>query len=170
MNETPLTPARRQALRLKRARLAAELQRKARFGGRLCVALVDVDHFKQVNDRYGHPAGDEVLRRIAAGMAEQLRSIDQLGRFGGEEFLVLLPGASLEEAAHCAERLRQDVAQRAVLPAAPLRVSISIGLAECSVGEGTEHLLERVDRARYRAKHLGRNRIELDLAEAAQAA
>ena len=84
--------------------LGAELERKARIGGKLCICMVDLDHFKAINDRYGHPVGDKTLTSVVRVMQGQLRSIDQLGRFGGEEFLIVLPGASLSDAARCAER------------------------------------------------------------------
>ena len=143
------------------ALLAAELQRKERIGGQLCVALIDLDHFKSVNDRYGHLTGDAVLKQVAHAMKQQLRSVDPLGRFGGEEFLALLPGASLPDARACAERLLRSVAGLSVLPDAAGRVTISIGLAEAVLGEPAEGLLARVDSALYRAKHEGRNRVEL---------
>ncbi len=145
------------------ALLASELQRKERIGGQLCVALIDLDHFKSVNDRYGHLTGDAVLQQVAHAMKQQLRSVDPLGRFGGEEFLALLPGASLPDARACAERLLRGVAGLSVLPDAASRVTISIGLAEAVLGEPAEGLLARADGALYRAKHEGRNRVELAL-------
>jgi diguanylate cyclase (GGDEF)-like protein len=139
--------------------LATELERKSRFGGHLCVCMVDLDHFKLINDRYGHPVGDSVLRCVAGDMRAQLRSIDQLGRFGGEEFLIVLPGVSLEEAKDCMHRLLVSVSRLAVLPEAGQSVTISVGLAECGPDESTEALLRRVDNALYQAKREGRNRV-----------
>ncbi|SPE34548.1 putative Diguanylate cyclase [Burkholderiales bacterium] len=143
------------------ALLISELQRKARIGGALCVCLVDVDHFKVVNDRFGHLVGDAVLKGVAACIRAQLRATDQLGRFGGEEFLVVLPGTSLNEARVCAERLRRAVAELSVLPDPKLRVHISIGLAECVLGESCEEYMARTDRALYQAKRDGRNRVAI---------
>lgn len=152
------------------ALLGSELQRQERIGGPLCAALIDIDHFKDINDRYGHPAGDSVMKAIAACMQAQLRSIDQLGRFGGDEFLLLLPGTTLTEAQACAERLRRAVAATGLLPDGATHVAISIGLAECMRGESPEQCMARIDRALYRAKHLGRNRVEIDTQQAARAA
>jgi diguanylate cyclase len=139
--------------------LNAELQRQQRLGGRLCAGLIDLDHFKSVNDRFGHLVGDAVLKSVAQAMKAQLRSPDQLGRFGGEEFLVLLPGTSLADARICAERLLRGVSCLALLPAADARVTISIGLTESLPGESAEALLDRADRALYQAKDEGRNRV-----------
>jgi diguanylate cyclase (GGDEF)-like protein len=151
------------------ALLASELQRKARIGGKVCVGLVDLDHFKSINDRHGHLVGDAVLQQVAGTMKAQLRAVDQLGRFGGEEFLVLLPGASLADAQACAGRLLASVARLSV-PAAPQeRVTVSIGLAECGDDEIRDALLARVDAALYRAKRDGRNRIAIAAAPEVQA-
>jgi diguanylate cyclase (GGDEF)-like protein len=139
--------------------LNSELQRQQRLGGRLCAGLIDLDHFKSVNDRFGHLVGDAVLKSVAQAMKAQLRSPDQLGRFGGEEFVVLLPGTSLADARICAERLLRGVSCLALLPVADARVTISIGLTESLPGESAEALLDRADRALYQAKHEGRNRI-----------
>jgi diguanylate cyclase (GGDEF)-like protein len=139
-----------------------ELQRQVRFGGRLSAALLDLDHFKNINDLHGHPAGDAVIRAVAAGLQRELRAIDHLGRFGGEEFLAVLPGTGLEDARLCAERLRAAVAALNVLPDPKLRVTISIGIAESAAGESPADFLSRIDRALYRAKHNGRNRVEAD--------
>ena len=141
------------------ALLAGELQRKARGAADFCLCLVDVDHFKSINDRYGHLAGDAVLRDVARAMQAELRSIDQLGRFGGEEFLIVLPATTLDAARACADRLLRAVAGVAVCGASPDRVTISIGIAQCTAEETSDSLLSRADAALYRAKHEGRNRI-----------
>lgn len=143
------------------ALLRAELQRKTRIGGALCACLVDLDHFKSINDRFGHLVGDAVLRRVAQTLKTELRLIDQLGRFGGEEFLVVLPGASLDDARACAERLRGSVADLTMLADADDRVTVSIGIAECEAAEDYEPFLARVDAALYRAKRAGRNRVAI---------
>lgn len=142
------------------ALLGAELQRLARIGGSLCVCLVDIDRFKSVNDRFGHAAGDAVLLGVARAMTAQLRGIDMLGRYGGEEFLILLPGTPLAAGQVCAERLRTGVAALGLLPEPAERVTVSIGLAEGAAGDTVASLVARADDAMYRAKHAGRNRVE----------
>lgn len=148
---------------------ADELRRQARFGGRLSAALIDLDHFKNINDRRGHPAGDAVIRAVATGLQRELRAIDQLGRYGGEEFLAILPGTGLEEARRCAERLRASVAVLGILADPHLQVTISIGVAESAPGEIPADFLARIDRALYRAKHNGRDRVEADEVAASDA-
>lgn len=129
----------------------------------LAVVLIDVDHFKRVNDTYGHAAGDEVLRQVAARLRHGLRSDDLIARWGGEEFLLLLHGTGLDVAAALAERQRRLVADMPVaLPqtAAPLAVTVSAGVSVVADGErGLEAALERADRALYRAKAAGRNAV-----------
>jgi diguanylate cyclase (GGDEF)-like protein len=122
--------------------------------------LIDIDHFKQINDGWGHQAGDRVLVAVANCISEALRSLDRVGRNGGEEFLVLLPDTLLAEAAEVAERVRQQVAalQVAELPAEyPVRVSI--GCAQLREGESLSELIHRADEAMYSAKQGGRNRV-----------
>ena len=118
-------------------------------GPPFCIAILDLDHFKLYNDRYGHPAGDALLHQAAAAWREQLRGDDLLARYGGEEFAVLLPGCSLEEASQVLERLRSST------PA----VTCSAGLVEHAPGETAEQLTRRADRALYLAKRDGRNRL-----------
>jgi diguanylate cyclase (GGDEF)-like protein len=146
------------------ALLNAEVQRKARIGGELCVCMVDLDHFKSVNDRYGHLVGDTVLKAVAREMQARLRSIDTLGRFGGEEFLILLPGATLADAEACAQRLLLSVARLTPLPDPAAHVTVSVGLAQCASGESVGALLTRVDNALYQAKREGRNRLAIGAA------
>jgi diguanylate cyclase (GGDEF)-like protein len=122
--------------------------------------LIDIDHFKQINDGWGHQAGDRVLVAVANCISEALRSLDRVGRNGGEEFLVLLPDTLLAEAVEVAERVRQQVAalQVAELPAEyPVRVSI--GCAQLREGESLSELIHRADEAMYSAKQGGRNRV-----------
>ena len=141
--------------------LSMELDQCGRFGHGLSIMLVDLDYFKAVNDRFGHAVGDQVLRAMAQRMQVGLRKVDQLGRIGGEEFLVYSPQTDLEGARIMAERLRQHVAQEA-LSGLPIgdRVTISIGLATWEGPEdSTESLLARADLALYRAKAEGRNRV-----------
>ncbi len=127
----------------------------------LAVLALDIDHFKQLNDNFGHAAGDRVLQHVARTCAEALRDADLLGRIGGEEFLVVLPGNTLDQAADVAERLRARVESLALgdLPAG-LRTTISIGVAQMSSQDSNvADLLLRADEALYRAKAEGRNRV-----------
>ena len=137
--------------------LAAEVERKARFGGQLSVCMVDLDHFKSINDQFGHPVGDSVLKQVAEYMQAQLRTTDQIGRFGGEEFLILLPGIALKDTVDCAQRLLHSIAALELLPNQPRPVTISIGISECAADESPARLVERADRALYAAKENGRN-------------
>jgi diguanylate cyclase (GGDEF)-like protein len=133
------------------------------------VLLLDIDHFKRINDEYGHAAGDAVLRRLAGLMREGQRKIDMLGRIGGEEFAVLLPGTELAAAAVFAERLRQQVEQTPMRldDGATLNITVSIGLAAMGGGaSGGDQALIRADQALYRAKRAGRNRVERTESEA----
>lgn len=130
-------------------------------GKPLCVLLLDIDHFKRVNDTLGHHVGDRVLTAVAQCIESQLRSLDRVGRNGGEEFLVLLPDTRLDEAAEVAERIRQEVARLAIeeVPADhPIR--ISIGCAEFKrEDDNLGELIRRADEAMYEAKLAGRNRV-----------
>jgi two-component system cell cycle response regulator len=125
--------------------------------------MIDIDHFKAINDTYGHDVGDEVLREFAARLATNVRAIDLPCRYGGEEFTVIMPGATLEAAEKVAERIRLHVAGAPFRVAAGselLNVTISIGVA-ASLGEGDtpEALVKRADAAVYAAKAGGRNRV-----------
>lgn len=142
---------------------AAELER-ARPDAELSVVILDVDHFKSVNDHHGHGAGDDVLRALAAAATGALRAGDVLARLGGEEFAVLVPGASRQDAAALAERIREAVAGVEIsTPAGPLRVTVSAGVASSPPGacEPFEQLLHRADEALYAAKRGGRDRVEV---------
>jgi two-component system, cell cycle response regulator len=131
------------------------------------VILADVDHFKLINDTYGHQAGDAVLQEIARRMSASLRAYDSVGRYGGEEFLVVVPGSDLAAAAELAERLRQGIAAQPVsTDSAMIPVTVSLGVA-VSVDQpgGLEDLLRRADEALYAAKDRGRNRVETALGQ-----
>jgi diguanylate cyclase (GGDEF)-like protein len=139
--------------------LDAEVQRSRRMGEPFSVLMIDVDRFKAINDRHGHAAGDRALQHLATLLAGHMRDIDRVGRYGGEEFVVLLPATELSEAVITAERLRQDVQ---ALPARwqehPLALSISVGVAQWhGQGDSAPSLLARSDEALYRAKQAGRN-------------
>ncbi|MDP1831986.1 MAG: diguanylate cyclase [Geothrix sp.] len=141
--------------------LGMELDQCGRFGQGLSIMLVDLDHFKAVNDRFGHAVGDQVLSVMAQRMVFGLRKVDQVGRIGGEEFLAYCPQTDLEGARALADRLREQVIVDPVpgLPVAD-RVTLSIGLATWQGPEDTaERLLSRADKALYRAKAEGRNRV-----------
>ncbi len=127
------------------------------------IVLLDIDHFKQVNDRFGHQVGDEVLRYFSRRAAAEMRTTDKLGRYGGEEFLAVLTATEDESAAHlAAERIRDGVARHAWHRLAPdLRVTVSLGVAVCQAEETIEDLLRRADAALYRAKRDGRNCVRM---------
>jgi two-component system, cell cycle response regulator len=138
-----------------------ELSRVTRTGMPLSICMADLDHFKQINDQHGHLVGDEVLRRAGAQMSAVLREYDSLGRYGGEEFLVVLPGCNQHAAVGIAERLRGTIGGQPLLTdPCVLSVTISLGVCEWKQGMEANQLLSRADAALYRAKHLGRNRVE----------
>ncbi len=143
--------------------LDAALRGRPEDGAKVGVALVDLDHFKSINDRFGHPVGDRVLERVVASAARATREADRIGRWGGEEFLVLMPGCGdVGAAAAVAERMRAAVAAEPWDELAPgLVVTASIGVAVASGGTCAAELLSRADRALYRAKHAGRNLIRV---------
>jgi diguanylate cyclase (GGDEF)-like protein len=148
--------------------LTQELSRSVRESAPLGIVLADIDHFKMINDTYGHFVGDGVLSEIAARLKRELRDYDRIGRYGGEEFLIVLPGCSTEDAVRQAERLRAAVQQTPFLVSnSTLPVTLSAGVA---VNEGSrqfdvDSLLQRSDLALYRAKHSGRNRVALFTSE-----
>jgi len=141
--------------------LAAEFNRARRYRRPLSAAMIDIDGFKKFNDAYGHLCGDQVLAGISGIMASHLREQDVLGRFGGEEFLALLPESGLSQALVILERLRGLVEEANwVFGAARVRVTVSIGAAEMREEDGTpEDLVRRADEELYRAKAAGRNRV-----------
>jgi len=140
--------------------LTTELGRARRDGDRLCLAMIDIDHFKQVNDTYGHASGDRVIKSIARLIRQNLRRGDHIGRYGGEEFAVILPRTSLEDAFRRLEELREQFAQLA-LPHADgdFRVTFSAGLAEGDGRTAAATLVEMADNVLYAAKRAGRNRV-----------
>ena len=140
--------------------LSRERRRAARHGVPLCVTMFDIDHFKIINDTYGHPAGDAVLAALSRLVTEHIRGNDILGRYGGEEFLIIAPEIGLADGLAQAERLRAAVAAH-LFPAAG-RVTCSFGVAALRNGEHGQALVSRADAALYRAKEAGRNRVEGD--------
>ena len=142
-------------------RFAQLLERAGRHGHHASLLLCDVDFFKKVNDGYGHPVGDEVLRRVARVLAEVARKIDITARYGGEEFAVVLESSNAEQARQVGERIRQEVGKLVVdTEKGPLKVTMSVGIA--SFPDDTREravLIERADLALYHAKHSGRNQV-----------
>lgn len=143
--------------------LAAQLA-GARDGGRpLSLIIADIDHFKSINDRYGHPAGDDVLKWFAKVLSSNVKGRDTVARYGGEEFAIVLPATPLENAAKIASQIKAQLdSQFWQKPGAPntlLRVTASFGVAELVSGEGTSALVARADAKLYAAKQAGRNRV-----------
>lgn len=141
--------------------LAEESERAIRNRSACSIALIDLDFFKKVNDLYGHPVGDEVLRTFAITMFANVRAIDKFGRYGGEEFLLIMPETAEDTAEKVGDRLRMiiaDIDWNSISPG--IAVTMSAGVATLRHGETPENLLLRADVALYRAKDRGRNRIE----------
>jgi diguanylate cyclase (GGDEF)-like protein len=148
-------------------RYAQETARAGRDATPLSVAVLDLDHFKAVNDRYGHAAGDEVLRSVARLARECFRNVDSVGRIGGEEFAVLLPGAPLHGAAAVVQRFADWLSATDVAHGPhTLRITATAGVAQRLPGEhALDTVLQRADAALYEGKHGGRNRVMLALPE-----
>ncbi len=143
--------------------LQRELARAWRATSPVSVILADLDHFKNVNDTYGHPVGDAVLRDTAKRLRVPLRLYDSLGRYGGEEFLIVLPGCASTSAVAVAERVRIAIAEISIeLPEGRIAVTASFGTASAGDAQGFESdgLIQAADEALYRAKRGGRNRVE----------
>jgi len=140
----------------------AEFKRAERYGHQLSVMMLDVDHFKSVNDRYGHGIGDEVLCQVANACRETLRDPDTIGRLGGEEFAILLPDTGSDRVELAGERVRRAVEiLKMPTPAGPLTVTVSIGVASCAPHHACiEEVITEADAALYEAKKNGRNRVE----------
>jgi len=149
------------------SRCLEEVQAARRSKLPLVCLLLDVDHFKRINDTHGHPAGDAVLRYVARLIRAQLRGSDVVARYGGEEFVMLLPATPLAAALDTAERIRRVIAAQSmpVQTAEPLRITVSIGAAllpgegEADAAVSAAALVQRADQALYAAKQGGRNRV-----------
>lgn len=143
--------------------LETEVRRAGRSGRPLALALLDIDHFKSINDTHGHPAGDAVLVAVADVLREVTRGGDVLGRFGGEEFAVLMPETTLDQAQLAGERLRRAIQKRRMdFPGGGFgHVTVSTGVARLVGEEGLDHLIHRADVALYEAKAGGRNLVKL---------
>lgn len=136
-----------------------EVERAQRYHQSTALIILDIDHFKAVNDNYGHPMGDRVLRHVSDILSENLRQSDALGRWGGEEFLILLPQINVAAATSVAEKLRQAILTAEFGLNDPL--SVSLGVADLQSGESAGDWIKRADQALYHAKRLGRNQVAL---------
>jgi diguanylate cyclase (GGDEF)-like protein len=143
-------------------RLNEKLAESKRHKVSSCVVLVDIDHFKKVNDVFGHAAGDDVLRAFAQILTRELREGDLVARYGGEEFLIILPMTEMQAAQVLIERLREAVAQQVyILEAKPQTITASFGVAQYLTGDNAQSIINRADKALYQAKATGRNRVIL---------
>jgi diguanylate cyclase (GGDEF)-like protein len=142
-------------------RIVEEITRAERYGSGLAILMIDIDHFKTVNDDFGHLLGDEVLKHTATIFSHQLRKVDFICRFGGEEFAIILPSTTLESAAAVAEKLRRAFFSHA-FSGIPRPVTVSIGVAAFPEnGVHRDTLVQAADRALYQAKIDGRNRVSI---------
>ena len=143
-------------------RISIEIERSIRLDSPLTGLMIDIDKFKEINDNYGHQCGDMVIREIGARLLAGLRRYDYAGRYGGEEFFVVLSNSTDIQASGIAERFRKDIEElRFECGSESIGVSVSIGAARYVAGESQESWIERVDRAMYQAKQTGRNRVVL---------
>lgn len=138
-------------------RIMEEIDRAKRYGTQLSLLLIDMDHFKRINDTYGHQAGDDVIRTVATTLQSIIRKVDALARWGGEEFVVLLPGIGLKDAHTVAEKLREKVAS--VVHFDKEVITVSIGVSSFTTQDTLETWFDRTDKALYHAKQEGRNRV-----------
>jgi diguanylate cyclase len=140
-------------------RFEEELGRFQRFSQPTCIALWDIDLFKSVNDNFGHRAGDKVLKVVAESLASGIRSTDFLARFGGEEFVLILPGTRVEDAMRVMDTLRNGVARLGFhFRGTPVSVTISCGITQMREGDTAGDAFDRADKSLYQAKDSGRNR------------
>jgi diguanylate cyclase (GGDEF)-like protein len=148
--------------------LRQEWARTRRYGGSFAVIMADLDHFKLVNDTYGHPAGDQVLREVAAILAGECRRSDLPARYGGEEFVIILPTHHAQGAMVMAERCRRKIQEARIhARGAEIRVTASFGVADSDGHASCEEVIQDVDKALYQAKQAGRNRVEMAVREPA---
>jgi diguanylate cyclase (GGDEF)-like protein len=145
-------------------RLENEINRAMRYGSKLSLIICDLDYFKEINDTYGHDIGDRVLQMTSSLLLQSLRIIDILGRYGGDEFFIILPETSLEGAKEIAERIRSAISnfKLIVKKSLPIKTTASLGIAEFQEGkEDIQDFIKRADNALYLAKGKGRNRVYL---------
>jgi diguanylate cyclase (GGDEF)-like protein len=140
-----------------------ECRRSERTGTPFSIALLDIDHFKKINDSYGHTAGDAALRRFAETIRKSLRAADSLARWGGEEFLLLLPDTDSRQTAElCQKRIVERIAALKITnEEVTFGLTVSVGVSQHHIGEAHALTLERADRALYAAKEAGRNRVQV---------
>jgi diguanylate cyclase (GGDEF)-like protein len=151
-------PNRRQVIK----RLQIEVHRADRYKTPLSISMMDIDHFKNINDSYGHTVGDVVLLELANTLRDGIRKSDMVGRYGGEEFLIVLPNTVLQRASDLAARLCKKVREREIDLGEKVHITVSIGVAEYKHGEENwQKLLSRADMALYKAKNAGRDRWEI---------
>lgn len=142
--------------------VAIELERALRTGDRASVVMLDIDHFKRVNDEHGHAAGDNVIRALANLLRQRLRRVDSLGRYGGEEFLAVLPDCTPQQAKQIVDEIRERFAElRFIADGGEFSCTLSAGVAGTDVHSQAEQLRERADKALYAAKHGGRNQVRV---------
>jgi diguanylate cyclase (GGDEF)-like protein len=139
--------------------LEKELERARRYSGELSLIMYDIDHFKRVNDTFGHDAGDCVLKDLTAIVKTHIRAVDILARWGGEEFMILMPQSNGIDAATVAEKLRKQVEQHYFDKVG--NMTVSFGITSFAINDNLNLFLKRVDDALYRAKERGRNRVEI---------
>ena len=143
-------------------RASAEVQRWQRYGRPLTIAIFDIDHFKRINDTYGHQAGDRVIKVIGRSIAKRLREVDFFCRYGGEEFVALMPETDSATALTVLEKVRDAIAHAAFnYKDQPMSITLSVGLTEFKTDDSLESAFERADQALYTAKSNGRNRCQL---------
>lgn len=144
-------------------RFNEEVERSGKFGYNFSFLIVDIDHFKDYNDRYGHLVGDAILREASKAVKENIRQIDLIGRYGGDEFAVILTETDKEEAKFAAERIRQAVENKRIkVYDEDLKATISIGVSTFPLdGRNTQELIEKADSALYQAKQAGRNKVSI---------
>jgi diguanylate cyclase (GGDEF)-like protein len=142
-------------------RLDEEQQRAIRLREDLCIMIIDLDHFKRINDTHGHICGDVVLKSAAAGIRDTIRTYDIVGRIGGEEFLIISPGVPMEEAINLAERIRRLISELEIEQGEQMiGVTVSAGVTTLEADDtGVVEMMMRADRALYMAKEQGRNRV-----------
>ena len=138
--------------------IAAEYARVRRYGGKFALMMADIDHFKSVNDEYGHDVGDTVIRNFAQVLLGQIRETDLAARFGGEEFVVLMPESESEQAFACAERIRMQFGSESIPPISRL-VTASFGITMLEADDTVTSVFKHADEALYQAKEAGRNRV-----------
>lgn len=143
------------------ARVLAEFDRWTRYNHSFSLVVADLDLFKRINDTYGHQAGDKVLRLVASILSKKSRSTDFVSRYGGEEFVILMPGTSAQQAVLAVDKIRKAVEKSPFnFHGQPVQITLSLGVSEIQKGDSIEELFNRADKALYKAKKSGRNRIE----------